>query len=178
MISLPRHAPIEWWSLGIANIASPSSRASFTSRSFPWGAVANLVVAARHKEDPRAPSRVSFVLIVFSKGATAGNLPSFDRIMDDMELVGKSNVCGSPRFRPRYDCSCLLDAVYKRPKSLAHWVLTHLPPSYLVAAFGDPYRLRMRTCTGDHCSPWMLLFYCGLTNSQNLTHASQSRRTV
>ena len=92
VVSLPRDAPIEWWSLGIANIASPSSGASFTSRSFSWGAVANLVVAARHEEDSWAPSRVSFVSIVFSAGATAGNLPSFDRIMDDMELVDKPNM--------------------------------------------------------------------------------------
>ena len=87
VVSLPRDAPVEWWTFGLANIVSSGSRASFKSRSWPWGSVSDLHVAARHAEDSRAPNRASFVSIFFDAGATPDSLPSLKWIINAEDLV-------------------------------------------------------------------------------------------
>ncbi len=86
--SLPRNASIEWWSLGVANIASSCSRVSVKSKSWPWGSVGSLALPAGQGEGSEAMNSVSFVYIFLFAGATPESLPSLSWIMEELEPTG------------------------------------------------------------------------------------------
>ena len=92
VVSLPRDAPIEWWSLGVANIFRNSGRGSFANKPWAWGSVDVLTIPIECNTDSSTPSSVFFMLIILFGEAPSDKLPSLSLLMNDMGLTDNVNI--------------------------------------------------------------------------------------
>ena len=90
VISLPRDASIEWWSLGIVNISSNAGRASYKSESWPWGSADTLTVTTPSSEDHSLPTTLLFMAIFVSAPSDAGRPLHLSSIMAEMGIANRS----------------------------------------------------------------------------------------
>lgn len=73
VVSLPRDAPVEWWSVGMANLPKTPSqrRASIDQKGFGWGSIIRITVPGQSDDaDPEEQSIVVTVLVHVARGLT------------------------------------------------------------------------------------------------------------
>ena len=90
VVALPRHAPIEWWSMGVANIADNPSKVSLTSKSWPWGSVNILRLAIGGSEDYSKQSETMLTAVFVHAGSQPQSVSSTKALIE--ETIGASAI--------------------------------------------------------------------------------------